>query len=80
MRSKFEFRFPPSPKELTLGRCSISWEDLSFVGCLQILDVLKLRINSCQGDDWSPNEGYFCRLKLLMLQGLNLVHWNIDQY
>ncbi|XP_073149244.1 uncharacterized protein [Henckelia pumila] len=79
---KLEFQFPPSLQVLSLGGCSLSWEDVSVVGRLPILQVLKLRRGSFLGKHWRANEGEFCQLKLLLLESLDLVLWEIynDRY
>lgn len=58
-----------------MNGCKFPWEHLSAVGALPNLEVLKLRHNACQGNEWEPNEEQFKELKLLELEDLDLVHW-----
>ncbi|XP_073121365.1 putative late blight resistance protein homolog R1B-13 [Henckelia pumila] len=72
------FKFPAALKKLTLYSCRLGWEDLTMVGSLPNLEVLKLNPGACQGQVWEPNEGEFCHLKSLQLYCLDLVEWRAD--
>ncbi|XP_022885293.1 putative late blight resistance protein homolog R1B-16 isoform X2 [Olea europaea var. sylvestris] len=69
---------PPSLKKLTLSGSHIPWEDMTILGSLPNLQVLKLKRSSFYGREWEPNEGEFLQLKFLLLEGLNLVEWRAD--
>ncbi|CAA2975122.1 Hypothetical predicted protein [Olea europaea subsp. europaea] len=71
--------FPPSLKKLTLSTIFIPWEDMTIIGSLLNLEVLKLKYNAFDGPEWEPNEGEFLQLKYLLLQDIDLVHWRADR-
>ncbi|KAL2559823.1 Disease resistance RPP8-like protein 3 [Forsythia ovata] len=70
--------FPISLKKLSLKNCCLPWEDLTIVGSLPNLHVLKLLWYSFDGLEWEPNEGEFLQLKYLMLADINLENWIAD--
>ncbi|KAL0441132.1 UNVERIFIED_CONTAM: hypothetical protein Sradi_0052100 [Sesamum radiatum] len=67
--------FPQSLKKLTLIGSKLSWKDMSIIGSLPHLEVLKLRRFASTGEVWEPVEGEFCRLKFLLIEETNLVQW-----
>ncbi|KAL2492624.1 putative late blight resistance proteinR1B-16 [Abeliophyllum distichum] len=67
--------FPESLKKLTLVNGYIPWEDISIVGSLPNLQVLKLKGYAFDGQEWEPNEGEFLQLKFLLLENINLKYW-----
>lgn len=72
-------RFPSSLNKLSLSRCKLHWEDLKMVGSLPRLEVLKLEKNSVmRGEEWSPAEDQFPRLKFLKIDCCHLVRWNAE--
>ncbi|KAL7115169.1 hypothetical protein ACP275_04G168400 [Erythranthe tilingii] len=72
-------KFPTWLKKLSLsGRGLLDWEELTAIGSLPNLEVLKL-IGSVRGSEWNPVEGEFIRLKYLFISYLlELKHWNAD--
>ncbi|KAL1553935.1 hypothetical protein AAHA92_14550 [Salvia divinorum] len=70
--------FPGSLRKLTLENCFIPWEDMSMIGLLPNLEVLKLRTNAAKGQEWNPVEGEFCRLKFLLVHGCELEIWEAE--
>ncbi|KAL8056776.1 hypothetical protein ABFX02_04G140500 [Erythranthe guttata] len=71
--------FPRSLVKLTLEGCFLHWEDLTRIGSLPHLQVLKLINDSVVGSEWNPVEGEFLKLKFLKIVNCNdLVHWNAD--
>ncbi|EYU24356.1 hypothetical protein MIMGU_mgv1a022056mg [Erythranthe guttata] len=70
--------FPSSIKKLSLIFCRVNWEDLTLIGSLQNLEVLKLKYDSVRGAVWNPIEGEFLRLKFLLIHYSDLVYWNAD--
>ncbi|XP_051119102.1 putative late blight resistance protein homolog R1B-16 [Andrographis paniculata] len=56
----------------------LQWEELTAMGSLPSLQVLKLEWNSFVGETWEPIEGEFLQLKFLFLKQLNLKHWRAD--
>lgn len=71
---------PSSLKRLTLWNCYLQWEDMTLIGSLPSLEVLKLKDDSwsLMGSDWGPIEGEFLRLKYLRICHNNLMYWNAD--
>lgn len=70
--------FPSSLKKLVLSRCEIPWEDMSIVGLLPNLEVLKLQYQAAKGQKWNPVEGEFSRLKFLLIDDCELEIWQAD--
>ncbi|KAI3464089.1 hypothetical protein Pfo_020752 [Paulownia fortunei] len=71
--------FPSSLKKLSLTNCQLHWEDLTMIGSLPYLEVLKLETNSVTGSKWNPVEGEFLRLKFLKICCCSdLIYWNAD--
>ncbi|KAI3464090.1 hypothetical protein Pfo_020753 [Paulownia fortunei] len=72
-------RFPSSLEKLTLNDCRLHWEDLTIIGSLPHLKVLKLERNSVIGPEWNSVEGNFLRLTFLKIYCCyDLIHWNAD--
>lgn len=71
--------FPKSLKKLSLSGCRLPWERLTIVGALPNLEVLKLRNNAGQGEEWEPIEEQYSNLKLLELMELDLIRWRADE-
>ncbi|XP_022849927.1 putative late blight resistance protein homolog R1B-12 [Olea europaea var. sylvestris] len=72
--------FPSSLKKLTLDGSCIRWEDLTTIGKLPSLVVLKLKNFAFYGrPEWEPNEGGFRQLKYLLLDKVRLLHWRADR-
>ncbi|XP_051136421.1 late blight resistance protein R1-A-like isoform X2 [Andrographis paniculata] len=76
---KSDISFPASLKELTLTSCRLPWHDLSVVGSLPKLQLLKLRDNACCGQRWTTNEGEFSQLKVLVIERSDLREWVVDE-
>ncbi|KAL9170797.1 hypothetical protein ABFS82_04G169800 [Erythranthe guttata] len=74
-------KFPSSLKKLSLRNSNLRWEDLTVIGSLPHLEVLKLMgLNSIVGNEWNPVEGEFIRLKFLgIYYCYDLMHWNADR-
>lgn len=51
---------------------------VGIIGSLPNLEVLKLIEHACLGTEWEPNKGEFCKLKVWVLQLVNLKHWRAD--
>ncbi|CAA2993627.1 late blight resistance homolog R1B-14 isoform X4 [Olea europaea subsp. europaea] len=73
------FNFPTNIKSLTLGGCRISWKHMANVGSMPNLEELKLKYDATVGPEWEPTEGEFCKLKFLLLDGIDLVRWRADE-
>ncbi|KAI3454791.1 hypothetical protein Pfo_011454 [Paulownia fortunei] len=71
--------FPHSLKKLTLHGCGLFREDMTMIGSLPHLEVLKLKVGSFTGPEWNPVEGEFLRLKFLQIEWCkDLINWNAD--
>ncbi|KAL2543869.1 putative disease resistance RPP8-like protein 4 [Forsythia ovata] len=73
------FAFPQKLKRLTLSGCRISWKNMTVVGSLSNLEVLKLKFHAFEGPVWELNDGEFRRLKLLLIHMTDLEHWKVDK-
>ncbi|KAH6781531.1 hypothetical protein C2S51_006824 [Perilla frutescens var. frutescens] len=72
-------KFPNSIKKLTLSYCGFHWDDLTMIGSLPQLEVLKLEIRSVmEGKQWSSVNGQFLHLKFLKIESCVLVCWDAD--
>ncbi|KAL8554535.1 hypothetical protein ACS0TY_002648 [Phlomoides rotata] len=70
--------FPSSLKKLTLDGGRLPWKDMSIVGRLPNLQVLKLKNGACDGDTWETADGEFQQLQYLHIRGSNLKDWNTE--
>ncbi|KAL2465045.1 putative disease resistance RPP8-like protein 4 [Abeliophyllum distichum] len=70
--------FPTSLKKLTLVKGLLSLEDISIVGSLPNLQVLKLRSIAFFRQNWITNAGEFLQLKYLLLENIALEGWRVD--
>ncbi|KAL1532824.1 putative late blight resistance protein R1B-14 [Salvia divinorum] len=66
---------PKSLRKLTLSGWRRTWEDLSIVGSLPNLHVLKLRNYACDGSSWKPSDEGFEQLEFLLIDESNLEEW-----
>ncbi|GFP80135.1 putative late blight resistance protein homolog r1a-6 [Phtheirospermum japonicum] len=71
-------RFPSSLQKLTLEGGRFHWEELTTLGMLPHLKVLKLGKGSVKGTEWNPVDGEFRCLKFLRVDSCQLTHWNAD--
>ncbi|XP_049386721.1 putative late blight resistance protein homolog R1B-16 [Solanum stenotomum] len=68
--------FPQNLKSLTFrGEFFLAWKDLSIVGKLPKLEVLKLSHNAFMGEEWEVVEEGFPHLKFLFLDNLDIRYW-----
>ncbi|KAG8390041.1 hypothetical protein BUALT_Bualt01G0041900 [Buddleja alternifolia] len=70
--------FPSKLKRLTLRGWRIPTRYMSILGSLQSLEILKLQLCAFEGPEWELLEEKFCRLKLLLLEQMNLVQWRAE--
>ncbi|KAH6805038.1 hypothetical protein C2S51_029869 [Perilla frutescens var. frutescens] len=70
--------FPTSLKKLSLSYCEIPWEDMSVVGSLPNLQVLKLQTRAAKGRMWNPNVDEFCRLRFLSIYQCEMENWDAN--
>ncbi|KAL2226262.1 late blight resistance protein R1-A-like [Sesamum indicum] len=70
--------FPTSLTKLSLVFCTFHWEKMTIIGSsLPNLEVLKLH-SAFEGAEWSPIEGEFLRLKVLVIFSEELEHWGAE--
>ncbi|KAI3734132.1 hypothetical protein L6452_13595 [Arctium lappa] len=67
--------FPQNLKKITLSGGQAEWKEMSKLGKLPNLEILKLRRNSFSGPLWETSDGEFSRLKYLKLSFLDLERW-----
>lgn len=67
--------FPPNLKKLTLNFSYLPWDNMNVLSLLPNLEVLKLKNYAFVGSEWEQYEEGFDRLKYLLLETTDLVHW-----
>ncbi|KAI3459100.1 hypothetical protein Pfo_015763 [Paulownia fortunei] len=72
---KLNAAFPRTLKKLNLSGWGLPWTDMTIVGSLPNLQVLKLRNLAFEGDKWETTEGEFPQLKYLLIDQSDLQHW-----
>lgn len=72
----FNAAFPLNLKKLTIMETTMGWEDMRVVSILPNLEVLKLKKNNYEGQEWelTENKG-FLRLKVLVISSSKLRDW-----
>ncbi|GFP97693.1 putative late blight resistance protein homolog r1a-4 [Phtheirospermum japonicum] len=70
--------FPTGIRKLTLQGCRFSWRDMTYIGSIPNLQVLKLRRCAFRGPEWETSEREFRGLKVLLLEDLDIQHWIIS--
>ncbi|CDP08033.1 unnamed protein product [Coffea canephora] len=68
-------RFPARLTKLSLQNTSLGWDQMSILGKLQYLEVLKLKDYAFTGEDWQTEEGGFLSLKVLFIGATDLKCW-----
>uniref|UniRef100_A0A5B6ZLC6 NB-ARC domain-containing protein n=1 Tax=Davidia involucrata TaxID=16924 RepID=A0A5B6ZLC6_DAVIN len=69
-------KFPPNLKKLTLSGIRWPWTEMSILGRLPNLEVLKLLPKAFEGPSWDTGETEFLKLKFLKFQELDIEEWN----
>ncbi|XP_057802302.1 putative late blight resistance protein homolog R1A-10 [Salvia miltiorrhiza] len=72
---KDDFTFPKSLRKLTLSRVALPWEEMTIVGSLPNLRVLKLTHWACKGSTWETSDGEFPLLEFLLIEKSYLEDW-----
>ncbi|CDP18040.1 unnamed protein product [Coffea canephora] len=72
----YGFKFPLNLKKLTLFYNKQPWSEISTIGKLPKLEVLKLLDDSVVGEEWEMKEGEFPSLRVLKLSNL----WNLRSW
>nr|XP_009778116.1 PREDICTED: putative late blight resistance protein homolog R1B-14 [Nicotiana sylvestris] len=68
--------FPTNLRKLTLLDTWLEWDDMSVLGQLEYLEVLKLKDNAFKGEYWEPKVGGFRSLLVLWIERSDLASWN----
>ncbi|KAL2559042.1 putative late blight resistance protein-like protein R1B-16 [Forsythia ovata] len=76
VRNPCKFMFPSSLKKLTLTKFRLPWNEISQIGRLPNLEVLKLLFKSFEGKRWDMKDEEFLNLKYLKLDNLDIAQWN----
>ncbi|XP_027179987.1 putative late blight resistance protein homolog R1B-13 [Coffea eugenioides] len=72
---EYRFKFPLNLKKLTLSENCQPWSEISTIGKLPNLEVLKLQYSPFIGEEWVMKEGEFPNLRVLELLGLDIRNW-----
>ncbi|KAL3510346.1 hypothetical protein ACH5RR_029747 [Cinchona calisaya] len=67
--------FPPSLKKMTVIGSHVNWKEMSIIGSLPNLEVLKIKDNFFSGPLWKTNDEGFRCLKFLKLSHMDLRTW-----
>ncbi|KAL3504646.1 hypothetical protein ACH5RR_034487 [Cinchona calisaya] len=71
-----KFSFPSNLKKLSMSDFRLPWDEISIIGQLPNLEVLKLLNKAFEGQEWEMREGEFQKLKFLKLDSLDIKLWN----
>ncbi|KAK9063793.1 hypothetical protein SSX86_017665 [Deinandra increscens subsp. villosa] len=69
------YKFPPKLKKLTISDTMLDCEQMSVLGKLVGLEVLKLGDNAFVGERWVTPDGSFVQLRVLQIGKTDLKHW-----
>lgn len=69
--------FPSNIKKLTLFGTSLTSEEMSIIGRLENLEVLKLRFISYEDERWDTRDAEFRKLTFLKMEVEHLTEWNV---
>ncbi|KAL6559346.1 hypothetical protein OROGR_004463 [Orobanche gracilis] len=69
------YKFPPKLKSLTLSDTFLEWNNMSILGLLDNLEVLKLKDKAFMGKCWEARDGGFRHLEVLHIGRTDLVVW-----
>ncbi|XP_012827293.1 PREDICTED: putative late blight resistance protein homolog R1A-10 [Erythranthe guttata] len=70
--------FPVDILKISLSGSGFPWKNLRAIAALPNLTVLKLRWYACCGPEWKTSDGQFPRLEVLLLEDLDIEHWQSD--
>nr|GLL44395.1 putative late blight resistance protein homolog R1A-3 isoform X1 [Ipomoea trifida] len=73
--SSRDFSFPQSLKRLTLSNLALPWDEISIIGRLPQLEILKLLCNAFKGSEWNMKDDEFPKLKFLKLDSVDFRQW-----
>ncbi|GFP86244.1 putative late blight resistance protein homolog r1a-6 [Phtheirospermum japonicum] len=69
------YKFPTKLRSLTISGTSLDWSQISVLGMLETLEVLKLKEKAFVGDCWEAADGGFRRLVFLHIERTDLALW-----
>ncbi|KAK1357890.1 hypothetical protein POM88_051146 [Heracleum sosnowskyi] len=69
-------KFPPNLKKITFSDTFLDWKNMSTVGMLPNLEILKLKEYAFMGRNWEPDNGGFRLLRVLQLDRTDLLQWD----
>nr|GMD13586.1 putative late blight resistance protein homolog R1B-8 [Ipomoea batatas] len=72
-------RFPRRLRKMTLSNTSFEWRDLSALGSLDELEVLKLEDNAFRGESCDVRTVVFKQLKYFRIESTDLVSWTASK-
>lgn len=70
-----KFSFPLNLKKLTMSNFGLPWSEISKIGKLPNLEILKLVSRAFEGGEWEGGDGEFLELKYLKLDSLDIAQW-----
>ncbi|CAA3010141.1 late blight resistance homolog R1A-10 [Olea europaea subsp. europaea] len=73
-----DLTFSTSLRKLILNNIKLHPSELSNLGSMPNLEVLKVRWITFLHQKWEPNEGEFLKMKCLLLYNVELKHWIAD--
>nr|GMD65348.1 putative late blight resistance protein homolog R1B-14 [Ipomoea batatas] len=71
-----KYEFPENLRKLTLSKTSLQWKELTVLGTLETLEILKLIERAAEGEYWEPTIGGFLYLQVLHIDRTDLRSWN----
>lgn len=72
LRYPCELHFPLNLEKLTMSKFKLPWSEISTIGRLPKLKVLKLMVGSFEGERWDVGYNEFLELRYLKLESLNI--------
>ncbi|PIN01469.1 Apoptotic ATPase [Handroanthus impetiginosus] len=69
--------FPVFLRKMSLSGFGYPWESIRVIAQLPKLEVLKLRYYAFRGPEWVIHGGEFKKLRFLLLEDTDLVHWKV---
>lgn len=74
------YQFPPKLRILSLADTFLDWTQMSTLGLLEKLEVLKLKDNAFKGKNWMAADGGFRHLEVLHIGRTDLVIWKASAH
>ncbi|KAH6809392.1 hypothetical protein C2S51_027175 [Perilla frutescens var. frutescens] len=74
------YQFPPKLRILSIGDTFLDWSQMSTLGLLENLEVLKLKDNAFKGNKWVAADGGFRNLEVLHIGRTDLIIWKASAH